>query len=145
MGCKQCPSSAGCVGWLYVRALSADRLCGGTQWLIWSKGAVPEISAEGASEKGRTTTSSTPSPRTPDAVFALFRGGRTGVSTSGVSFLGFCLRVQLLALLLYGKNGREKRKKGRIGKSTTKKNERGTPKALAGRFLPLASPSKFSS
>ena len=36
----------------------------------------------------RTTTSSTPSPRTPVAVFTPVRGGRTGMSTSGASFLG---------------------------------------------------------
>ena len=33
------------------------------------------------------TTSSTPSPRTPDEVLTPVRGGRTGMSTSGVSFL----------------------------------------------------------
>jgi len=37
----------------------------------------------------RTTTSSTPSLWTPDAVFTPVRGERTGMSTSGVSFLGF--------------------------------------------------------
>jgi len=30
----------------------------------------------------------TPSPRTPGAVFTPVRGGRTGMSTSGASFLG---------------------------------------------------------
>jgi len=40
------------------------------------------------SEKERTTTSSTPSPRTPGAMFAPVRGGRTRMSTPGVSFLG---------------------------------------------------------
>ena len=35
----------------------------------------------------RTMTSSTPSPRTPDAVFTPVRGGKTGISTSGVNFL----------------------------------------------------------
>jgi len=37
----------------------------------------------------RTATSSTPSPRIPDAVFTPVRGERTGMSTSGVSSLGF--------------------------------------------------------
>ena len=32
---------------------------------------------------------STPSPRTPGAVFTPVRDGRTGMSTSSVSFLGF--------------------------------------------------------
>ena len=36
----------------------------------------------------RIATSSTPSPRTPDVVFTPVRGGRTGMSTSGVSFSG---------------------------------------------------------
>ena len=36
----------------------------------------------------RTVTSSTPSPRTPGAVFTPVRGERAGMSTSGVSFLG---------------------------------------------------------
>ena len=36
----------------------------------------------------RTTASSTPSPRTPDAVFTPVRGGRTGTSTSSVSASG---------------------------------------------------------
>ena len=36
----------------------------------------------------RTTTSSTPSPQTPDVVFTPVRGGRSGMSTSGVGFSG---------------------------------------------------------
>ena len=35
----------------------------------------------------RTTNSSKPSPRIPDAVFTPIRGGRTGMSTSGVRFV----------------------------------------------------------
>ena len=34
------------------------------------------------------TTSSTPSPRTPDAALTPVRGGRTGMLTSGVIFSG---------------------------------------------------------
>ena len=58
----------------------------------------------------RTTTSSTPSPLTPDAVFTPVRDGRTGISTSGVSLFGFCLWVHLLVLLLrrWPLRGREK-------------------------------------
>ena len=37
----------------------------------------------------RTKTSSTPKPRTPDTVLTPVRGGRTGMSTSGVSFFVF--------------------------------------------------------
>jgi len=39
----------------------------------------------------RTTTSSTPSPQTPATVLTPVRGERTGMSTSGVRYLGFCL------------------------------------------------------
>ena len=39
----------------------------------------------------RTTTSSTPSPQTPATVLTPVCGERTGMSTSGVSYLGFCL------------------------------------------------------
>jgi len=54
----------------------------------------------------KTTTSSTPSPRTPGAVFTPVRGGRVGMSTSGVWFF-FILGVHLLALLLGGLYGGE--------------------------------------
>jgi len=55
----------------------------------------------------RSATSSTPSSRTPGAVFTPVRGGRTGTSTLGISFLRFCFRVHLLALLLDGPYGEE--------------------------------------
>jgi len=55
---------------------------------LQSPAASPRVRVATPILTSSTTTSSTPSPQTPDAVSTLIRSGQTGMSTSGVSF--FC-------------------------------------------------------